>query len=148
MCVWRTWNNAIFQVGSEYINKRSDVIHWWNMKLKINPPAPFLFIPTSSLNSMIQPSNPSEALSSWKFASLPLNELWIVLGTNSTNGCNGVQTFQSSLGQTKPIWQRLSKIHHLCDFQNLLLRRVFSSPLFQLPYFANHVISENCESRR
>lgn len=104
-----------------WINKWSDVIHWSSMKLKINPPSPFLFIPQSSLNSMIQTSNPSEALSSWKFTSLPLNELWIALGTNSTNGYNGAPIFQSSLGQTKPICQRLSKIRHLCDLPDSLL---------------------------
>lgn len=40
-------------------------------------------------------------------------------GTNSANGYDGVQTFQSKLGQTKSIWQQLLKIHHFCDLQNL-----------------------------
>lgn len=64
-----------------------------NTKLKINPPSLYLFI-THSFNSAIQTSNPSEALSSRKPASLPPNELWIALGANSANGYDGVQTFQ------------------------------------------------------
>lgn len=56
---------------------------------------------------MIQTSNPSKALNSRKPASLPLDELWIALGTNSANGCDGVH-------QTKPIW----RVHQHTDSQD------------------------------
>lgn len=54
---------------------------------------------------------------------------------------DSLQTFQSSLGQTKAIWQQLSKVHHLCDlWETCVLHWMFSSPLFHMPNFAHHVL--------